>query len=90
MGLWEIHDLNLHGSLVEGDSLVVVGWGLGCFSRYWKHAQVIHEIIDLVRMLNIKLGHVPTSQNGLTDKLAKWGTGLGSIVRSNVIPQFLV
>lgn len=29
MGLRQIHDLQLHGSWVEGDSKVVVGWGCG-------------------------------------------------------------
>lgn len=71
MGLREIHNLNLHGSLVEGDSKVVVGPGLGCSSSFWKHAQLIHEIIDLVHVLNINLIHIPRSQNGLADRLAK-------------------
>lgn len=29
MGVSKVHDIHMHVSLVEGDSSVVVGWGLG-------------------------------------------------------------
>lgn len=67
MGLWEIHDLQLHGSWVEGNSKVVAGLLLGCLEA----CPVIHEIIDLILDLNIKLSYIPRSHNGTADKLAK-------------------
>lgn len=76
MGFTEIPNLKLHGSWVEGDSKVVVGWGLGHSPDYWKHAQYIHEIMDLIQVLNISLSHIPRSQNDSADKLAKWGATL--------------
>lgn len=65
---------------MEGDSSVVVGWGLGSSEGSWKYAQQIHEIRDLVVALQVELKHVPRSQNGLMDKLAKRGVKQPSIV----------
>lgn len=86
MGLKEICDLNMNVPLVEGDSSVVVGWGLGSSKGSWKYAQQIHEIRDLAA-LQVKLKHVPRFQKGLADKLAKWGLEQPSIVKTNVNPS---
>lgn len=77
MGLREIRDLKLKVALVEGDSSVVVGWGLGLSEGSWKYAQQIHEIRDLVAALKVDLKHVPRSQNG--------GVVQPTIIKSNVI-----
>lgn len=71
---------------------VIHRWWLGGVwdnsSSSWKYLQLIHEIRDLVLSLKTELVHVPRTQNGLADKLAKWGVELPNIVRSNVIPEF--
>lgn len=90
MGLWQIRDLNFSGSLIEGDSKVVIGWEKGGLLGYWKYSHLIHEIIELVGLLNVKLSHIPRTQNEMVDCLAKWGSSPETVVRSNVIPDFLV
>lgn len=87
-GLREVRSLKLENPLVESDSAVVVGWGLGNFNDSWIYAHLIHEIRDLVVTLNVGLSHVPRSQNGMADKLAKWGIGLSNVVRSIVLLDF--
>lgn len=47
MGLREVRDLHMYVTLVEGDSSVVVGWGLGSSSGSWKYSHFIHEIRQL-------------------------------------------
>lgn len=59
MGLQEVCDLHMYAILVEGDSSVVVGWGLSCSSGSWKYSYYIHEIRQVVDLLNIGLFHVP-------------------------------
>lgn len=48
MGLREVRDLQLHVPLIEGNSSVVVGWGLSRSPGSWKYAQQVHEIRELV------------------------------------------
>lgn len=67
---------------------MVVGWvcttGMGLSEGSWKYAHQIHEIRDLVVALQVQLVHVPRSQNGFVDLLAKWGVEQRCIVKSNV------
>lgn len=79
---------SLKRKMAEGNSSVVVGWGLGYSTGLWKYVHLIHEIRDLVVSLHIALVHVPRSQSGLAGKTAKWGTELPTVVRSNVMPDF--
>lgn len=86
LGLREIRDSKLKVPFVEGDSLVVVGWGLGHSEGSWKYAQQIHEIRDLMVALKVELKHIPRSQNGLANKLAKWGVEQPIIIKTIVNP----
>lgn len=74
---------------MEGDSSVVIGWGLGLSPSSWKYAHLIHERRDLIVVFDARLSHVPKSKNGLVDKIAKWGVLLPNVVRSNVLPDLL-
>lgn len=49
---------------------------------------LIHEIRDLVVSLNVVLSHVLRFQNGMADKIAKWGIWLPNVLRSNVMLDF--
>lgn len=69
-GLREVCSLNLSHALVEGDSAMVVGWGLGHSNCSWKYVHLIHEIMVLVVVsLNVVLSLVPRSQNGMVNKI---------------------
>lgn len=59
---------------------------MGLLKGSWKYAQQILEIRDLMVALQVKLEPVPRSQNGLVDKLAKWGVEQPSIVKTNANP----
>lgn len=56
LGLRAARDMHLKGFLVEGDSLVVVGWGLGLLSGSWKFAQLVHEIRELMVFCKLSWG----------------------------------
>lgn len=63
MGLLELKQLGIFDCLVEGDSSIVVSWGLGNNSGVWSLLPIIHEIRELVVGLSVVLSHISRSQN---------------------------
>lgn len=68
---------------MEGDSKVVVSWGLGRSDGLWQLAHYIREIRILMRDLDISLNQISRTQNEAEDKLARWGVGLFEDFKGN-------
>lgn len=80
MGLQDLRKLGASNVIVEGDSKVVISWGLSSSKGYWKYTHFIHEIREIVTSLNVSLIHVPRSQNALADNVAKWAWVLRTFI----------
>lgn len=55
MGLIELKSTRIEDCIVEGDSVVVIGWGLGKGNGSWKLAQLVYEVKELAILLGIFL-----------------------------------
>lgn len=71
MGLRKIKEMDVRGCLVEGDSKVVVHWGLGKALGSWHLLHFIHEIRFLVKLLDVSLFFVLHDRNDLVGSFAK-------------------
>lgn len=76
-GILELEQLGVPGSLVEGDSKVVVGWALGP-NCPWLFLDKIESIRHIVASLVLKVAWAPRPVNLVADVLAR----LGLICRS--------
>lgn len=56
IGFCELKNPGVSNAYVEGDSKVVIRWGLDKSNGYWKYANQIHEIWDLMVCPNISRG----------------------------------
>lgn len=56
--------------------MVIVSWELGKSAGSLHLVHYIHEIRELVQALEVTLTHMSRLQNGVADKLAKWGVEL--------------
>lgn len=72
-GLREIKVLGKSRCLVEGDSKVVISWALSLDEGSWIMRRYILKIKVIMREMSIVLKHIPRTQNGVTNRLAKWG-----------------
>lgn len=72
---------------MEGDSKLVVSWGVIRCIRSWQLYQYVCEVRDLIRELQVVLYHIPRSQNAMADKLAKWGVGLHEVFIGDHFPD---
>lgn len=86
MGLREFDRFRLKGCKVEGDSAVVISWGLGNCIGSWDLVPIIYEIRELISVLSICLFHVDRSWNELADKLANWGVNFLLVYSENCLP----
>lgn len=80
MGLRELNKMNVHGTIVEGDSSSVISWGKGSREGAWRLANFVYEIRELSVQLDIKYIHVLRELNVMADKLASWGVGGASVL----------
>lgn len=88
MGLRELKNLGAAHVSVEGESKVVVGWGLGKSDGSWKYVNLIHEIRGLAGSLDLSLSLIfQGSQNAFSDLSVNFGVGLASVVSANVMPD---
>lgn len=73
-------DCVIHDS--KGEVVIIIADPIGVANS--TKAELMGFLMGLREMRDL-----PISQNGLMDRVAKWGTCLGTIVRSNVIPEML-
>lgn len=76
MELRELNRLSIHGCVVEGDSKVVISWGMGLGIGSWPLQSILYETRELVISLSTSLVHVSRCQNMLADSLANKGSFL--------------
>lgn len=86
MGLHELKILGVKDCIVEVDSAVFVGWGLGKGDGSWKVFQFNYEVRELMVVLGTSFVHVLCEQKSFADKIAKWGVGLSSTFIGSVVP----
>lgn len=87
MGLRELKQLVVSGCIVEGDSEVIIRWGLGHNPGSWRHSSSLYEIKELVAAMSISLHHVPRCQNSLVESLANRRVNSPSMICENFIPE---
>lgn len=87
MGLRELKKLRLLGCIIEGDSLVTIGWRMGKDCASWRMWQHVYEIREISSLLSCSFIHVSREQNGLADTLANWGVGIPSIYSGPSLPE---
>lgn len=85
MGLRTLKRLGILGCMVEGDSEVVIRWGLGWGPGSWRHSSSLHEIWELAAAMSTSFHHVPRCQNSLADSLANRGVISLSLFCENYI-----
>ena len=73
IGLWEASALNPHRLLVEGDYACTIQWASLYSSAPWYLADIIEEVNQLSKELNISFSYIRRSANDEVDKLAKEG-----------------
>lgn len=88
LGLREIKSLGKCNCLVEGDSKVVISWALGISEGMWVLWHYLYEIRDLMREMGVVLSHIPRSQNGEADRLAKWGREQTAVFKGSSFPDW--
>lgn len=59
MDLQELKKMGAYGTMVEGDSSSVIGWGKGTGEGVWRLANFLNEIHDLSIQLGISYAHIP-------------------------------
>lgn len=87
-GLHEIKALVKFGCLVEGDSKVVISWALGLGEGSWIMRRYILKVRVIMREMGIVLNHIPRTQNGEADRLAKWGRDQSEGFKGDNFPEW--
>lgn len=83
----ELRNMGFRDCNVEGDSVVVIHWGIGKGVGVWKLAHIIYEIRDWAIELGISFAHVQREQNALADKMANWAVWQSIMFVDSVIPD---
>lgn len=73
VGLQVLRELGFMGVIMVGNSASAISWGKGDCMGPWRLASLIHEIQDLVHLLNPSFALVLGFQNDTVDSLAKSG-----------------
>lgn len=75
MSLRDLHNIDVSKIIIEGNSVVVIGWAKGNGSCIWRNSHLIHEIKDRLDRLDCSVCHVLRCRNKLANSLANWGVG---------------
>lgn len=73
MGIRELKRMGAVGALIEGDSVVVIGWGQGKGCNTWELWSNVYEINEIALDIGCSFSRFRREQNSMADSLANWG-----------------
>lgn len=75
MGMRKLKSMEASGTIIEGDLVVVIGWGQGKECKSWQLWSLVYKIIEMSLDIGCSFSQFPWEQNSLVDNLANWGGG---------------
>lgn len=70
--------------IIEGPSLCVIQWASQASYPPWFLADIIEEVFEITKTLNVSFHHIKHSANTEEDRLAKEGASKPSLLISSV------
>eukprot|EP00268_Persea_americana_P065005 TRINITY_DN8614_c0_g1_i4.p1 TRINITY_DN8614_c0_g1~~TRINITY_DN8614_c0_g1_i4.p1 ORF type:complete len:144 (-),score=24.76 TRINITY_DN8614_c0_g1_i4:84-515(-) len=82
IGLREAKNLNVTHLSVEGDSFCAIQWAAKKSKPPWYLLDIIEEVLDISKSLDVSFYHINRSANKVADHLAKEGVSRQSLLIS--------